>query len=332
MKKILLMLILGMVLLAAACGKPEAAAAEADAAPAPEPPKTVEAFGIVEADHIENISLDIQAEIESINVKEGQLVSKGDILLTLNLEPYKLLLQSKQIELKILNLEAEKLAVESSNPELQKLANDLRYAEEQLNKAEAELDAQKKLYESGALSKSQYDEHVKAVEAKSKSVQDIRFSMESLLRSNGLEAAIRSERAAAVEGEIRQLKDKLNKDYVSGSNIVCPIEKGIVTELGYKAGDGISSEKKIMSLMDADTLVVKANVAEEFIKDVKLGAKVDIIPVADKNRKYAGRVSAIAQKAQLQNGETVIPVEITIENNDSFLLPDFNVDVSIYIE
>jgi HlyD family secretion protein len=150
--------------------------------------------------------------------------------------------------------------------------------------------------------------------------------MDSLMRSNGLESAIRSERAASIENDIKLLKDKLNKDYISGNNIICPVENGIVSELGYKAGDGISSEKKLLSLMDADSLVVKANVPEEFIKDVKLGAK------ADKNRKYAGKVAAISQKAQLQNGETVIPVEITIDNNDSFLLPDFNVDISIYIE
>jgi hypothetical protein len=55
--------------------------------------------------------------------------------------------------------------------------------------------------------------------------------------------------------------------------------------------------------MNPDTLVIKANVAEEFIKDVKQGAKVEIIPV-----------------------------EISIDNKDSFLLPNFNVDIKIYME
>ena len=72
--------------------------------------------------------------------------------------------------------------------------------------------------------------------------------------------------------------------------------------------------------------------AEEFIKDVRLGANVEIVPVADKARLYKGKVISISKKAIEQNGETIIPVEISIENNDSFLLPNFNVDVKILTE
>jgi multidrug resistance efflux pump len=128
------------------------------------------------------------------------------------------------------------------------------------------------------------------------------------------------------------MKEKLNKNYISGSNIVCTMDNGIVCELGYKAGDEVSSEKKILGLINMDTLVVKANVAEEFIKDVKLDAKAEIIPVADKSSKYDGKVTNIARKAVVQNGETVIPVEISIDNRDGFLLPNFNVDVKIYMD
>jgi multidrug resistance efflux pump len=128
------------------------------------------------------------------------------------------------------------------------------------------------------------------------------------------------------------MRDRINKSYISENNIVCTMENGIVYDLGYKAGDSINPENKLLSLMNLDTIVVKANVAEEFIKDVKQGAKVEIIPVADKSRKYDGTVTAMAKNALVQNGETVIPVEISVDNKDSFLLPNFNVDVKIYME
>jgi hypothetical protein len=32
------------------------------------------------------------------------------------------------------------------------------------------------------------------------------------------------------------------------------------------------------------------------------------------------------------NGETVVPVEISIDDQNDFLLPNFNVDVKIYID
>lgn len=331
MRKRLLILMIGIVLLAAACSKPSKETA-VEAAPTPEPVKTVEAFGIVEANDALNINLDIQAEVEGLQVKEGQLVKKGDVILTLNMKSYMEEIRNKQHELSIIRLEVEKLASESSNPDIQKLSNDLKFADEQLQKAAAELESQEKLYKSGAISKYEYDGYVKAFEAKSKSAEDIKYSLDSVMRNNGLDSAIQNEKAATIESEIRQLKEKLNKSYISESNIICPMDNGIVYELGYKAGDTINNEKKVLSLMNLDTLVVKANVAEEFIKDVKLGAKVEIIPVADKNKQYVGKVTAIAKKAQVQNGETVIPVEISIDNKDSFLLPNFNVDVKIYME
>jgi HlyD family secretion protein len=330
-KRILAILMIGAILMTAACSKPAKDVA-AEAVPTPEPQKTVEAFGTIKANEIENISLDIEAVVEKVSVKEGQQVKKGDVLLSFNMKNYLEQIKSMQNELSIIKLEAEKMESESSNPDIEKLNNDLNFANEQLQKTSKELEAQEKLYKSGAISQNEYGEFVKAVDAKRKNAEDIKYSLESTMRSNDIGSAIQSERAAAIESKIRQMKDRINRSYISGNNIVCSIDNGIVYELGYKTGDIISPEKKILSLMNLDTIVVKADVAEEFIKDIKQGAKVDMIPAADKGRKYSGKVTTIAKKAVLRNGETVVPVEISIDNKDIFLLPDFNVDVKIYME
>ncbi len=330
-KRILTILLLGAVLMTAACSKPVENVA-AETAPTPEAEKAVEAFGIIEASEIENISLDINAVVEKVNVKEGQQVKKGDVILSLDMKEYMDKIQSRQHELNIARLEGKKIATEKPNPDIEKLVNDLNYANEQLLKAEKELESQEKLFKTGAISKNQYDEHVKAVDEKRKAAEDIKYNLDSVMHSNGLGADIQSERAASIENEIRQMKDKLNRSYISENNVICTMDNGIVYELGYKAGDSINYEKKLLSLMNLDTLVVKANVAEEFIKDVKPGARVEIIPVADKSRTYNGKVSTLAKKATVQNGETVIPVEISIDDKDDFLLPNFNVDVKIYME
>ena len=330
-KSLLAILMIGAVIMYTGCSK-SAANVEAEAAPVPEQERTVEAFGIVEALEIENICLDIGAEVERVSVKEGQQVKKGDVLLSLNMKDYMERIRSRQHELSIIRLEAQNFDMDSVNPDIEKLGNDLSFANEQLQKASEELGAQEKLYKAGAISQYEYDEIVKAVAAKRKNAEDIKYELDSIMHSNDLGLAVQNEKASAMECEIRQMKEKLNKNYISGSNIVCTMDNGIVCELGYKAGDEVSSEKKILSLMNMDTLVVKANVAEEFIKDVKLDARAEIIPVADKNSQYDGKVTNIARKAVVQNGETVIPVEISIDNRDGFLLPNFNVDVKIYMD
>ena len=330
-KRILAILMIGAILITAACSKPAKDAA-ALAAPTPEPEKAVEAFGTIEANEIENIGLDIEAVVETVAVKEGQQVKKGDVLLSLNMKDYMETINSKQHELSAIRLEAKKIGSESTNPDIEKLGNDLNFACGQLQKASEELEAQEKLYKSGAISQYEYDEFVKAVDTKRKNTEDIKYNLDSIMRNNDLGSAIQNEKAAAIESELRQMKDKISRNYISGNNIVCTMDNGIVYELGYKAGDIISSEKKMLSVMNLDTIVVKANVAEEFIKDVKIGALVEIIPVADKGRQYNGKVTTIAKKAVVQNGETVVPVEVSIDNKDSFLLPNFNVDVKIYMK
>ena len=330
-KSILALLMIGAVIMSTGCSK-LAKDVEAEAAPTPEQERTVEAFGIIEANEIENISLDIEAEVELVSVKEGQQVKKGEVLLSLNMKNYMEKMKSKQHELSVIRLEAQKMNRESSNPDIEKLENDLSFANEQLRKASEELETQEKLYKSGAVSQYEYEAFVKTIDAKRKNAEDIKYGLDSTLRNNDLGVAIQSEKASAMESEIRQMNERINKSYISGNNIICPMENGIVYELGYKTGDTINADNKILSVMNMDTLVVKANVAEEFIKDVKAGAKVEIIPVADKSKQYNGKVTTIAKTAMVQNGETVIPVEISIDNKDSFLLPNFNVDVKIFTE
>jgi multidrug resistance efflux pump len=77
-------------------------------------------------------------------------------------------------------------------------------------------------------------------------------------------------------------------------------------------------------------MIVEANIPEEFAKDAKVGSRVEIVPVADGSKTYAGTVSRISSLAVKSSGETVIPVEIVIVGTDGFLLPNFNVDVKIY--
>jgi HlyD family secretion protein len=139
----------------------------------------------------------------------------------------------------------------------------------------------------------------------------------------------KSVQAAMLEADLKLLKSKLGKTYIKGSDIVSDINKGLIYEIGYTAGDFTSPQKKLFSILNLDKLIVEANVPEEFIKGVKTGADVTIIPTADKSRQYKGKVTYISGKAVRNNGETLVQVNISIDGLDDFLLPDYNVDVKI---
>lgn len=135
---------------------------------------------------------------------------------------------------------------------------------------------------------------------------------------------------AAGQAEVDALNSLLSKSYLSGSSIVSDMDNAVVTELNYKKGDVVSAQQKILSLQDLSSLYINAKVGEEFIKDVQVGKAVTIIPTSNSSAKYTGKVVSISNAAVTeQNGETNIPVEISIDNNDGKLLPSYNVDVQI---
>lgn len=130
--------------------------------------------------------------------------------------------------------------------------------------------------------------------------------------------------------EIDALKAKLNRPYLNDSGIISNMDNAVVTDISYKAGDLASPEKAVLSLKDLNSLYVQANVSEEFIKDVAVGKSVEIIPTSDANAKITGKVTSIASAATLsKNGDTYIPVNISIDQNNGKLMPNYNVDVEI---
>lgn len=148
----------------------------------------------------------------------------------------------------------------------------------------------------------------------------------SLARSEGIQARI-----SIAEQELAALRNRLDQPFLKEGAVVSPLDDAIVSEISYAAGDLVEPGRRVMKLSSLEGLVVKADVLEEFIKDVKVGAAVTIRPTADKSKEYTGKVTVIGKMAfQARSGETTVPVEISLDNADDFLLPGFNVELKIH--
>ncbi len=328
MKKLLLLMIAtGMAVATAACST------EAQEVPATTQSQAqkqyVEAYGNIKALEVKNITLDFQAPVTAIHVKEGEKVKNGQKLVSLDLSEIK-----NQMELKDLELKAAETDItrNKSGIDLRKLQNDLKSAQDLYNKNMNELKTKEELYNSGSLSLSELDSFKKTVEGSKKSVDDAQFAIEGLNNSKGSEAIQKNLNASLLEANLNFLGSKLDKAYFSGSDVVSDVGNGLVYEIGYAKGDIAGPQKKLLSILDLDSLVVEANVPEEFIKNVKQGAEALIIPTADKTREYKGKIMHISGKATRNNGETLVAVLISIDGPDDFLLPEFNVDVKIQMK
>jgi multidrug efflux pump subunit AcrA (membrane-fusion protein) len=222
----------------------------------------IDASGTVEASNVENISLNFSGEVAptvtKINVKEGQMVKKGNTLATLDMTTYNNTIASKQRAI------------------------------------DADVDTKKTL---------QTDDEKKIQQDKIDSEQD----------------------------ELNSVEAGPGLSHVSGNAVVSDMDNAVVTSVAgsssLEQGGGANS---IVTLSDLNSLYIQANVSEDFINSVAVGKAVTITPTSDPNTKLTGKVTSIASEAVLdKNGDTNIPVNISIDNNNGKLFPNYNVDVEI---
>jgi len=245
----------------------------------------------------------------------------------------------------------------SSDADIRKALSDLEYCKSMYQKSLKDLSKKEELIKSDAISEEELDITKKDVDAKKKAMEDAQYAIEilkdakqdeidkleaninqrlssvdNILHSSDINLIkIQKEKITTLEEDISEMKDNMNKSFIKQNSIISDVDNGVVYDIGVKQGNRIDNSRKLLSILDLNSLVVQADVAEDFIKDVKLGADAIIIPQMNKSKEYKGKVTRISNKAILKNGETDVCVEISIDNKDDFLIVDTNVDVKINI-
>ena len=329
----------------------------------------IEAAGKIKANDVKNIMLDFPAVVRSVHVKEGQRVKLGEELITLNISDIKQQILNKENDLiqGKLQLEINTNDLNTYENELQRNISDYDeekdnnisvelkekdyvYAQELLSHAKEDLAKEQSLYQSSAISKSELDAEQRKLEDVEKIVNDKKLLLDDVLSSRQqvleklqtginqqeskvndikLNIKIQKQKLSMLESDIKQLKDKLNKGYIRENEIISDVKNGMVQEVSHVSGDYIQTNTKLLNLVNMDSLTVEAEVSEDFIRDVKVGSEVEIMPLSDSSKIYKGHVLKIADMGIEKNGETFIITQISIDNADEYIKPNFNVDIKI---
>jgi multidrug resistance efflux pump len=162
-------------------------------------------------------------------------------------------------------------------------------------------------------------------------LEDLKNKQRISNNKDALDIEIKKQNIASLESQLQTLNEKIAQSGIKGNEIICDINNGVIEKVNNASGDRIDSEKQIMSILNLDTLIVQAKVTEDFIKDIKVGCKAVINPLANPDKEYEGTVSSISNLAVQENGETVVPVEITIIEVDNLLMPNFNTNIKIIV-
>lgn len=216
--------------------------------------ETISATGALSAVNNVDISSKITGRIVEVLVQENQHVNAGDVLV--RLDDTALMATMRQMKAK-------------------------------LDNAEANYNRYQKLVESGAISRSEFDN----------------------VYADYLVAKTNYEKAASD---------------VQDTVITTPIDGYIIgepTPVGQTISSGISEPQVIMSVATLDDMQIEAMVDESDIGQVKVGQKVNFAVDAYPNETFTGKVRLISRKAETSNNVIYYKVYVDVDDSKGKLLP-----------
>lgn len=341
------------------------------------PETKIEIEGTVGVEEKIIFNLDFPATVKEVQVKEGQRVKKGDVLLTLDLEDYKRQIEEKENEIALYEMELKALGAvyDPQNPyiaqikenveikqsqlilgtdqDIKKIENSLNVAHESYEKNVEDYETLVALLEIEAVSKDEVTRAELALKEAKKQIENLELSLEQTKQAKNLEIdALKAElkslttqvnngQSERVSGEdklqlqietarlqLESMKSKLQKEYLQGMQLIAPSDNLIIYNIACQKGSKVETIMgPLMEGMEATTLVVEANLPEEYSQDLKVGDGVKVLPYTDETLSLNGVVTRKAEYAAENYGETVIKTIIKVEDPKGVLTIGGSVDV-----
>ena len=237
----------------------------------------------------------IDEKVVEVNVTEGQVVKKGDMLLSF--DQTNLLFQLENLKGQKSALLGTKLA-EGEKVDVYKISaqkDAVALAQSNLNQATTQYERDKILFDQDAISKL-------AFEASEKLVKDARENLElqnAMLNSLNKTNELTKGSSKQYEGLLQQIEAQIDalQYQIDQCSIVAPMD-GVVSEFSLKSGDRPMAGSQIMRLFVPDEYEVEALVLSEDVADLKIGAETEIIKkTKGEDQTLSGTIKAIAPTA-----------------------------------
>lgn len=247
-----------------------------------------DASGTFEVDEVV-VSSEISGKILSLDIEEGDTVSKGKIVGVVDAE--NLSLQKEQVQASIEALNEKTLNV---NPQVELLQNQLAVQESQLKNLMHE--------------KSRFENLLKQDAATGKQVDDINAQVdmvEKQLAVTKQQIAVQRNNTSSQNRSILSERKPLQKrveqfnDQLQRANIVNPLTGTVITKYA-EAGELTSTGKAIYKIADLGEMILRAYITGTQLSQVKLNQQVKVLVDngADKYKDMPGIITWISDKAE----------------------------------
>ena len=221
--------------------------------------ETVSATGKIQPEIEVKISSEVSGEVIALPIKEGQQVKKGDLLVRINPDLYE-------------------SGVNRSVASMSTTKAGLSQADAQVKEAKANYDRNKKLFDKGIISKSEWDRIVSAYEVAVANKQSAYYQVQS------------------ASATVTEAKDNLGR-----TTIYAPAD-GTVSLLNVELGERVLGTQQmtgteILRIANLNNMEVEVDVNENDIVKVSIGDSANIEVDAYLKREFKGIVTSISNSA-----------------------------------
>ncbi|MFM9279916.1 efflux RND transporter periplasmic adaptor subunit [Paenibacillus jiagnxiensis] len=291
----------------------------------------------------------INGTIQSINLKIGQTVSKGQVLFTLDQkdirdsikqsqESYNVALANlkqaqsssdQSVQQSESSVDQAKAALVQQQSSIDQANNSIKDAESSLRDAQNNLNRTQQLFAAGAVSQTELEQaQTTARQAQSaldnakltlsnaqSSLESAQTTYQNSLKS--LELARKSAGVDVAQANVEQSRSALEtaRSQLADATVKAPMS-GTISAFNGNVGQIVSSQSSVVTIANTNPILVKVNLAESEMMNVKVGSSVTVgIPSLEKN--INAKVTAI--NSVMDQDLKAYPVEISIENPSNTL-------------
>ena len=249
----------------------------------------------------------VQGWVENINVREGDRVKEGQVLVTLDVREAEATVGQAQA-----NLEAARARLAQVRATAEEtVQTQIQQTRANMELAEADLRRFQELYEKNFVARQQLDE------ARTKyNVAKAGYD----LALNSLRQKTWENDLALAEAQVRQAKASLDLSQAQLANLIIlsPMNGG-VTKRFVDPGTMVKDTTPILILMDLGEMKMVVNVIEREFVSLRKGQEVKITVTAFPDRVFTGKIEVINPALELQS--RTAEIQISIPNPDFLLKP-----------
>lgn len=221
--------------------------------------ETVSATGKIQPEIEVKISSEVSGEIIALNVKEGQVVKKGDLLVKINPDLY-----TSSYNRTVSNLSGTKAGLNQS--------------EASYKEAKANYDRNKSLYDKGIISRADWDKAIASFEVAKANKQNAYYNVQS------------------ASATVLEAKDNLGRTtiYAPADGTISVLN----VELGERVlGTQQMAGTEILRVANLNNMEVEVDVNENDIVKIKVGDKANVEVDAYLKKQFKGVVTSISNSA-----------------------------------